>query len=204
MTRVTTDLPRPPDTRPYRKPSASGPERTVAENAATRLLMRQVGWHGQSGAFYSLDEDPAAHEPGSFTPLLVVVEADEVLPPRCLCGGELVTETLYRHDQASDDDAGHLPQPATPTKSAERSPDADCVFVDVSVAPIPEGIGTVVSLTHTAGRPLNVAVNGVWAPALAERRRATFGPRDNVDLEAEACNIATGRHVTPHRGCILR
>lgn len=61
----------PPDTRPYRLPSASGPER------ATTTISE--GWLGQSGAFYSLDEDPKPHEPGSYSPLWILAD-DDLIP----------------------------------------------------------------------------------------------------------------------------
>jgi hypothetical protein len=48
---------------------------TYAENK--RQVWRQVGWHGQSGAFYSLSEDPKPHEPGSYSPLWVLIENEE-------------------------------------------------------------------------------------------------------------------------------
>jgi hypothetical protein len=37
-------------------------------------LWRQVGWWGQSGAFYALGEKPGKHEPGSFQPLYALIE----------------------------------------------------------------------------------------------------------------------------------
>lgn len=78
---MDTDKPRPPDTRPHREPSASGPERTVVDGA-TRLTYRQVGWLGhRDGAFYSLDEDPSQHEPGGWSPLHVLAHADDVPQP---------------------------------------------------------------------------------------------------------------------------
>ncbi|MEU0710933.1 hypothetical protein ABZ508_26580 [Streptomyces lavendulocolor] len=44
-------------------------------------LWRQVGWHGQTGAFYALDEKPADHEPGSFGPLWVLVDSEPPILP---------------------------------------------------------------------------------------------------------------------------
>lgn len=54
--------------------------------------------------------------------------------------------------------AVHLDRPL------DRSPDRDCVFVDVS--------GTRVTLTHTTGRRLNGAINGQWVP-LPDRERVS-------------------------------
>lgn len=61
----------PPDIRPYRAQSAGGPERVCGQGNQT--VLRQIGWHGQSGAFYALDEDPSKHELGSFSPLYIEV-----------------------------------------------------------------------------------------------------------------------------------
>lgn len=66
----------PPDRRPYRAQHASGEERQT-RTAEHRQVWRQVGWHGQTGAFYSLDEDPTRFEPGSFSALWVLVDEDE-------------------------------------------------------------------------------------------------------------------------------
>jgi hypothetical protein len=48
-----------------------------------RQVFRQVGWQGQSGAFYALTGDarPGDHEPGSFAPLWVVSHSDYVPDP---------------------------------------------------------------------------------------------------------------------------
>lgn len=75
--------PAPPDRRPYRRTSESGHEitYTATDKAGRRWRQtwRQVGWHGQSGAFYALGEtDPAAHEPGSYTPMYVLAHVDEI------------------------------------------------------------------------------------------------------------------------------
>ena len=45
-----------------------------------RKALRQIGWQGQSGAFYALGEgvSPADHEPGSYAPILVVAHSDKV------------------------------------------------------------------------------------------------------------------------------
>lgn len=78
-------LPAPADQRPYRAASASGPERTVYHASPNGEVwnecLRQIGWHGQSGAFYALDEAPSDHEPGSFSPVWIVVHADRVETP---------------------------------------------------------------------------------------------------------------------------
>lgn len=80
-------LPVPPDRRPYRKMSeAGGFEQTVysidPSGRVTRLALRQVGWQGQSGAFYALegDADPKAHEPGSYAPMCITAHADDCAP----------------------------------------------------------------------------------------------------------------------------
>lgn len=63
----------PPDTRPYRYQHESGVQmRTMTLQG--NQTWRQVGWHGQSGAFYALDERPADHEPGSYAPLWQLIE----------------------------------------------------------------------------------------------------------------------------------
>lgn len=65
----------PPDRRPYRPMSADGPElRTTTDNYRQRW--RQVGWWGQSGALYALDEQLALHEGASFMPLWALIEED--------------------------------------------------------------------------------------------------------------------------------
>lgn len=66
-------LPAPANTRPYRRLSESGPEmRTTTPDA--EQLWRQVGWLGQTGAFYALDEKPSDHEGGSWGPLWALVD----------------------------------------------------------------------------------------------------------------------------------
>lgn len=69
----------PPDNRPYRRASEPGDETTIDSRGGIRHTFRQVGWHGQTGAFYSLDEDPSKHEPGSFSPLWLQVFAEPIL-----------------------------------------------------------------------------------------------------------------------------
>lgn len=72
----------PVDKRPCRRLSETGHEQIVErvepDGSRWRLVLRQVGWIGQSGAFYSLDEDPAPTEPGSFTPLWFVAHGDRI------------------------------------------------------------------------------------------------------------------------------
>jgi len=63
----------PADRRPYWLASQAGEER-ITHTMDSRQTWRQIGWHGQSGAFYGLDEDPSAHEPGSFGPLWLLVD----------------------------------------------------------------------------------------------------------------------------------
>lgn len=70
------------DVRPNRKRSDSGPE-MVFDKDGIRHTMRQVGWLGQTGAFYSLDEDPKPTEPGSFGPLWFTAHAEKLPCPRC-------------------------------------------------------------------------------------------------------------------------
>lgn len=74
----------PSDRRPYRRLSEPGTEmRTMTLQG--NQTWRQVGWHGQSGAFYALDERPADHEPGSYSPLWVMVDYE----PPILDDGEV-------------------------------------------------------------------------------------------------------------------
>jgi hypothetical protein len=56
--------------------SEEGTQRTTYTDGR-RQLWRQVGWHGQTGAFYAYDENPKAYEPGGWSPLWLVVEDDE-------------------------------------------------------------------------------------------------------------------------------
>lgn len=65
--------------RPYRLASRTGDERTYITVDGYRITFRQIGWHGQTGAFYALDEDPSKHEPGSFGPLWICVEREPVI-----------------------------------------------------------------------------------------------------------------------------
>lgn len=66
-----------PDTRPYRAMSATGTE-IITTGDGYRRTWRQVGWLGQTGAFYSLDETPQRYERGSFSPLYFIAHADEI------------------------------------------------------------------------------------------------------------------------------
>jgi hypothetical protein len=65
----------PPDRRPYRRMSATGPEQTFTTSDHS-YVFRQLGWLGQSGAFYSLDEKPSEHERGGWAPLYLLAHAD--------------------------------------------------------------------------------------------------------------------------------
>ncbi|MEV3947000.1 hypothetical protein AB0K57_04960 [Streptomyces halstedii] len=69
----------PPNTRPHRPMHATGPEITVTTDT-DRLVLRQVGWIGQTGAFYSLDENPLGdgHEKGGVAPLYFPAHADRL------------------------------------------------------------------------------------------------------------------------------
>lgn len=69
---------KPADRRPYRANSAHGDE-LVMTTAERRTVFRQVGWWGQTGALYSLDEDPSPTEPGSFSPLWAVIDSDSIM-----------------------------------------------------------------------------------------------------------------------------
>lgn len=70
------------DRRPHRALSEPGDEwvvtHAVPSGRKTRYTLRQVGWHGQTGAFYSLDEDPKPYEPGSWSPLWIVAHTDRL------------------------------------------------------------------------------------------------------------------------------
>lgn len=67
----------PPDRRPYRAAHEPGDELSITAGGTT-IVFRQIGWHGQSGAFYALGEDPSKHEPGSFSPLWIIAHCDVV------------------------------------------------------------------------------------------------------------------------------
>jgi hypothetical protein len=94
------DRPAPPDRRPYRMMHEPGAE-MVTYAARSRELIRttwrQVGWQGQSGAFYALgdDADPRAHEPGSYGGLWGIADTDTPETPEQLAQLlEAVTERL--------------------------------------------------------------------------------------------------------------
>lgn len=76
--------PTPSDRRPNRAMSATGPEIDVIstplgpDRTYYRLTFRQVGWIGQTGAFYALDENPRPTEPGSYSPLYFIAHSDDV------------------------------------------------------------------------------------------------------------------------------
>ena len=38
-----------------------------------RVIFRKVGWLGQTGRFYTNEENPAPSEPGSFSPVYVQI-----------------------------------------------------------------------------------------------------------------------------------
>ncbi|MFE7395692.1 hypothetical protein [Streptomyces sp. NPDC057557] len=69
----------PADRRPYRPMSATGPELVVTTDTH-RLDLRQVGWLGQTGAFYALDEKPLGdgHERGGVAPLYFPAHSDRL------------------------------------------------------------------------------------------------------------------------------
>lgn len=73
-----SNLPPPPNTRPYRRASEDHGTEMRTHTLDKTQCWRQIGWHGQTGAFYSLDEHPTEHEPGSFGPLWILVDNDYV------------------------------------------------------------------------------------------------------------------------------
>lgn len=61
--------------RPYMGPGAPGfgkEMHTTTEDAVQHW--RQIGWLGQSGAFYAFSERPMNHEPGGWSPLWTMLE----------------------------------------------------------------------------------------------------------------------------------
>jgi hypothetical protein len=52
----------------------------VTHTINARQLWRQVGWHGQSGDFYALNEEPTlgVEEKASYRPLWILVDNDPV------------------------------------------------------------------------------------------------------------------------------
>lgn len=80
----TTEHTAAPDKRPYRAMSATGPEIDVVgtplgADRPVRHTLRQVGWLGQTGAFYTLDEEVHPYERGSFSPLYFMAHSDYVV-----------------------------------------------------------------------------------------------------------------------------
>lgn len=69
------------DKRPYRAMYADGPEIDVVgtplgTDRAMRHTLRQIGWLGQTGAFYALDEEVRPYERGSYAPLYFIAHSD--------------------------------------------------------------------------------------------------------------------------------
>lgn len=75
----------PPDRRPYQPASAATSDRVVyttpPSGQVVREVLRQIGWHGFSGAFYSLGEEPMRHEPSGFAPVWLTVDSQPIAPP---------------------------------------------------------------------------------------------------------------------------
>lgn len=71
----------PPDARPYRRASEGGGAEMRTMTPDTNQLWRQIGWHGQTGAFYAFDEKPSDHEPGSYEPLWILADNEPPIPP---------------------------------------------------------------------------------------------------------------------------
>ncbi|MEU0160169.1 hypothetical protein ABZ154_15345 [Streptomyces sp. NPDC006261] len=65
--------------RPNRPMHADGPE-LIAATATHLHVLRQVGWIGQTGALYSLDENPLedGHEGGGVAPLYFPAHTDRL------------------------------------------------------------------------------------------------------------------------------
>ncbi|MGA5009027.1 hypothetical protein ACPCDX_29065 [Streptomyces koyangensis] len=70
-------LPPPPNRRPHRKMHEPG-HTLIVTTDAYRHDLRQVGHLGQSGAFYSLDENPMLHEAGGWAPLYFIPHSDRL------------------------------------------------------------------------------------------------------------------------------
>lgn len=49
--------------------------------AQADLVLRQVGWIGQSKRVYTLDERPQSTEPGGFFPLWIIAHEDRPVVP---------------------------------------------------------------------------------------------------------------------------
>ncbi|MFI1485710.1 hypothetical protein [Streptomyces sp. NPDC020747] len=71
----------PDDHRPYRRASEPGGQEMHTHTLDAQQTWRQIGWHGQTGAFYALDEKPSAHEPGSWEPLWILVDNEPPILP---------------------------------------------------------------------------------------------------------------------------
>lgn len=70
----------PTDTRPYRRASDPSGSEMRTHTLTAQQTWRQIGWHGQTGAFYALGEKPANHEPGSYAPLWILVDNEPTDP----------------------------------------------------------------------------------------------------------------------------
>jgi hypothetical protein len=68
---------------------AACPEWTITTTEGRRLTFRQVGHHGQTGAFYSLDEKPSLTEGGGWGPLWELAWNDPVYEPEVERPGSL-------------------------------------------------------------------------------------------------------------------
>ena len=62
-------------------PASKASSERVTHTLEGRQTWRQVGWHGQTGAFYALDEKPSLTESGSFSPLWILVEDEPPILP---------------------------------------------------------------------------------------------------------------------------
>lgn len=71
----------PKDRRPYRRASEGGGSEMRTVTLDSNQTWRQIGWHGQSGAFYALDEKPSDHELGSWSPLWILVDNEPPILP---------------------------------------------------------------------------------------------------------------------------
>lgn len=73
--------PAPTNERPYHQANQTGDEMRLWTTNSYLHRFRQIGWHGHSGAFYSLGEDPSRHEPAGFAPLWLAIESAPVEKP---------------------------------------------------------------------------------------------------------------------------
>ena len=71
----------PSDTRPYRRASEPSSQEMRTHTLEAQQTWRQIGWHGQTGAFYALDEKPSDHEPGSIAPLWLLIDNEPPILP---------------------------------------------------------------------------------------------------------------------------